>query len=219
MGQPVYDGKLGGYRTCRWSDFALLMRSRQGKTAPVAQVLEQQGIPAYALGGGGWSQQLEVEQTVSLLRLLDNRHRDLELICVMRSAFGGFSLRELWAIRKAHPIGSYEAAAEDMACQEGALARKTREFLARLEAWREDARVLATPELIWKVLDESGYYDLLGALPGGDVRQGNLRLLMDKAQALGRARAAVGFMAAAPFGAHGPGAKRRQPCHYAAGER
>lgn len=31
MGQPVYDGKLGGYRTCRWSDFALLMRSRQGK--------------------------------------------------------------------------------------------------------------------------------------------------------------------------------------------
>ncbi len=188
MGQPVYDGKLGGYRTCRWSDFALLMRSRQGKTAPVAQVLEQQGIPAYALGGGGWSQQLEVEQTVSLLRLLDNRHRDLELICVMRSAFGGFSLRELWAIRKAHPIGSYEAAAEDMACQEGALARKTREFLARLEAWREDARVLATPELIWKVLDESGYYDLLGALPGGDVRQGNLRLLMDKAQALAGTR-------------------------------
>lgn len=188
MGQPVYDGKLGGYRTCRWSDFAILMRSRQGKTAPVAQVLEQQGIPAYALGGGGWSQQLEVEQTICLLRLLDNRHRDLELMCVMRSAFGGFSLRELWTIRRAHPMGSYEAAAEDMACQEGALARKTREFLARLEAWREDARVLAVPELIWKVLDESGYYDLLGALPGGDVRQGNLRLLMDKARALAGTR-------------------------------
>ncbi len=188
MGQPIYDGKLGGFRTCRWSDFAILMRSRQGKTAPVAQVLEQQGIAAYALGGGGWSQQLEVEQTIDLLRLLDNRHRDLELMCVMRSAFGGFSLRELWEIRKAHPAGSYEAAAEDMACKEGVLPRKTREFLAKLEGWREDARVLALPELIWKVLDESGYYDLLGALPGGDVRQGNLRLLMDKAQALAGTR-------------------------------
>lgn len=188
MGRPIYDGKLGGFRTCRWSDFAILMRSRQGKTAPVAQVLEQQGIAAYALGGGGWSQQLEVEQTIDLLRLLDNRHRDLELMCVMRSAFGGFSLRELWAIRRAHPLGSYEAAAEDMACQEGELPRKTREFLSKLEAWREDARVLATPELIWKVLDESGYYDLLGALPGGDVRQGNLRLLMEKARALAGTR-------------------------------
>jgi len=188
MGRPIYDGKKQTYRTCQWRDFAILMRSRQGKTAPVAQVLEQQGIPAYALGGGGWSEQLEIEQTLDLLRLLDNRHRDLELLCVMRSSFGGFTLSELWEIRRNHPSGSYEAAAELMALGEGALARRVRMFMARLDSWREDARVLTAEELIWKVLEESGYYDRMGTLPGGDVRQGNLRLLLDKARGLAGTR-------------------------------
>jgi len=47
--------------------------------------------------------------------------------------------------------------------------------------WRRLSRILPLEDFVWKVLVDSGYYRMAGAMPGGAVRQANLRTLVDKA--------------------------------------
>ena len=187
MGDPVYDTQARRYRPAGYGDFAVLLRKRKGRVAPVAQMLEACGIPACA-SGGDWTEQPEIQETCDLLRLLDNRRRDMELLTCLHSAYGRLTLAELWEIRRAYPQGSFADAAELFAQSEGALAGRLRAFLNRMDGWREDAAVLPPDELIDRILEESGYYCAVGAMSAGENRQANLRLLVETASGLAGSR-------------------------------
>jgi len=60
--------------------------------------------------------------------------------------------------------------------------RKTRDFLARLDKWRDAAQYMPVDELVWQLLTETGYYSYVGALPGGAERKANLRMLFERAR-------------------------------------
>lgn len=62
------------------------------------------------------------------------------------------------------------------------LSARLRSFLHNLEAWRQEARQGSLSALIWNVLEETGYLDWVGGLPGGSQRQSNLRALYDRAR-------------------------------------
>jgi len=64
-----------------------------------------------------------------------------------------------------------------------ALRNKLQSFLDQLHSWRTDARQGSLADLIWRIYRETGYYDLVGGLPGGLQRQANLRALYDRARA------------------------------------
>ncbi|ASR46696.1 helicase-exonuclease AddAB subunit AddA [Paenibacillus kribbensis] len=59
---------------------------------------------------------------------------------------------------------------------------RLRLFLRKLEAWRKEARQGSLSALIWNLLEETGYLDWVGGLPGGSQRQSNLRALYDRAR-------------------------------------
>ena len=59
--------------------------------------------------------------------------------------------------------------------------QKAAAFLARLTHWRDLARELGVPELIWQLYRETGYYDYVGGLTGGLLKQANLRMLAARA--------------------------------------
>lgn len=63
-----------------------------------------------------------------------------------------------------------------------ALRARLRSFLEQLERWRTEARQGSLADLIWRIYRETGYYDLVGGLPGGAQRQANLRALYDRAR-------------------------------------
>ncbi|WP_025674300.1 helicase-exonuclease AddAB subunit AddA [Paenibacillus polymyxa] len=62
------------------------------------------------------------------------------------------------------------------------LSARLRSFLRNLDAWRQEARQGSLSALIWNVLEETGYLDWVGGLPGGSQRQSNLRALYDRAR-------------------------------------
>ncbi|KAF6659226.1 helicase-exonuclease AddAB subunit AddA [Paenibacillus polymyxa] len=62
------------------------------------------------------------------------------------------------------------------------LSTRLRSFLRNLDAWRQEARQGSLSVLIWNVLEETGYLDWVGGLPGGSQRQSNLRALYDRAR-------------------------------------
>jgi ATP-dependent helicase/nuclease subunit A len=58
---------------------------------------------------------------------------------------------------------------------------KLSRFIAQVNEWRNLARRKSVPELIWQLFRDTGYYDYVGGMPGGMLRQANLRMLYDRA--------------------------------------
>ena len=62
------------------------------------------------------------------------------------------------------------------------LQEKLKYFLKQLYAWQDEARQGSLAELLWRIYGDTGYYELVGGMPGGDQRQANLRALYDRAR-------------------------------------
>lgn len=76
---------------------------------------------------------------------------------------------------------SYEASREGTG-KDTIVRQKTEKFLRKLWQWRSIAGFLPTDELVWKLMNETGYYSYVGVLPGGPERQANLRMLFERAR-------------------------------------
>ncbi|MGI6328370.1 MAG: 3'-5' exonuclease, partial [Dethiobacteria bacterium] len=62
------------------------------------------------------------------------------------------------------------------------LQEKLSYFLKQLYTWQDKARQGSLAELIWQIYGDTGYYELVGGMPGGGQRQANLRALYDRAR-------------------------------------
>jgi len=181
--EPYFDPKTGQPRAYRYSDFAVLLRTGAGAQT-VAQTLAQSSVPSYAQAGGGYFDAVEVQIFRNLLRVIDNRRQDVPLISVLCSSIGNFTYEELARIRAAHRAGSFfEAFAACAEQDETALGTRAKRFFETLARYREESRLVSVEELVGKLLDETGFYEEMGAGVNGAQRQANLNALLDKAHA------------------------------------
>ena len=170
-------------KTLRNRDIVILLRSTANVADIYQDALQQEGIPAYVDVGDGFFDTLEVSVFMNLLKITDNRRQDIPLLSALRSPVFGFSVSELASIRTGRKKVSYFEAFS-LYAEEGdeiALREKCRTALMSLHRWKQRAKFLPLGDFIWELLSESGYYLYAGALPGGTQRQGNLRVLADKA--------------------------------------
>lgn len=184
VGEEFYDSKSGETRKMSYRDIGILMRNTSGKADEVSRVLTEMGIPTYFDGGDSYYDAPEILMILELLRLIDNHRQDRPLLAVMTSPIGGFTPEELSEIRipDRRQGGFFYAAAE--AYRDGGedeLAQKLKDFYARLAQWRRLSVTMDIEDFIWHLYNETGYYDFVGALHGGEQRQNNLRLLLKKA--------------------------------------
>ena len=184
-GTLVYHKEDEAYHPISYRDIVILMRSVTGKAEQVLEVLRAHGIPAYAASDAGYFKAQEVRCMLSLLSILDNARQDIPLAAVLLSPIGTFSLSEMASVRLAEPEGDIFTALLTAANPEKKLSpslqKKAEAFLGRLSHWRALAQALSVPELIWQLYRETGYYDYVGGLPGGLLKQANLRMLVDRA--------------------------------------
>ena len=176
------DARTGETRNYRYSDIAILLRAGTDAQT-VSQTLSQQGVPSYAQSSGGYFDAIEVQILKNLLSVIDNRHQDVPLLSVLCSSIGGFTYEELAQVRAAQKTGSFYEAFAAYAASDGVLAKRAQTFLNRLDSYRAESRLLSVEELLGKLLDETGFYEEMGAGYGGAQRQANLNALLDKAHA------------------------------------
>lgn len=182
MNEKIIACENQAYRNVDFRDIAVLMRTTKNWSGIFQEVLTAEGIPAFADVSGGYFEAPEVDLILNLLTLIDNRRQDIPLLSLMRSPIGGFGLPELIAIRVNNSEASfYEAIETYRANQDDELATKLSQFLEALEKWKTQSRFMHLDEFIWKLLMETGYYYYAGAMPGGQQRQANLRMLLDRA--------------------------------------
>ncbi|MBQ7479057.1 MAG: helicase-exonuclease AddAB subunit AddA [Selenomonadaceae bacterium] len=181
----VFDKDRREYRPLRWQDIVILLSSVRGKADKVLEVLRQHGIPAYAEVDAGYFERQEVRVMLALLSVLHNVRQDVPLAAVLVSPIGNLGFADLAQIRlAAEDEDLYGALLKAIAPDSSAdrkIAEKISLFLERLSHWRMLSRELSVPELIWQLYRDTGYYDYVGGLPEGILRQANLRMLVDRA--------------------------------------
>ncbi len=183
----VQDRQTGDYRDVQYRDIVILMRSLAKKANDYVEILRLAGIPVSCDATAGYFEATEVRDMLSLLKVLDNPQRDIELATVLRSAFFQISDTELAKIRlhgreKSKHANFYACAAgyaEDG--PEDGLRDKLKQIFGQLEQWRSLARRGHLASLIWRIYRHSGFLAFVSALPNGQARKANLLRLHDRA--------------------------------------
>ena len=179
----VYDREEDIYRPVQYRDCVILLRSTNPWADIISKVLTEEGIPSYTASRAGYFKTLEISVVLNYLRLCDNPYQEIPYAAVLRSPIVNCTDRELAAIcsfRSDLPI--YEAApayAEDG--PDAALREKLKAFLAQLQGFTDQVPYTPVHEMIRKILLETGYGVYAAALPGGEQREANLKMLLEKA--------------------------------------
>lgn len=176
-----------GYRPVTWRDMVILLRSTKNKAEILQEILQQNGIPVYANANDGFFQTTEIQLMYSILSIIDNSQQDIYLAAVLFSPVVGLKADELAQLKVAagNKGDMYSALLAANTPESGLAAdikAKVDKFLNQLSQWRQLARHISVPELIWQIFRDTGYYDYVGSQRGGMLRQANLRMLVTRAQ-------------------------------------
>ena len=187
-GTEFYDSAAGVVRRASAGDIAILFRAVKYRGEIMSRALRARGIEAHVEETEDFFDTIEIEVALALLTCIDNMKRDVQLISVLHSEVFGLSPGELAQIRIEHRKTeggrpAYWEAFKWYAAEgpDGALKEKAAAAENALMEWRRLSRILPLEDFVWKVLVDSGYYRMAGAMPGGARRQANLRTLADRA--------------------------------------
>ena len=173
----------GALRPARFRDFCILLRS-SNRFAPVyARELQKCGVPAWTDVSGGFFHAAEVAYALSFLRAVDNPMQDIPLASVLMGPACGFTPDDMARLRRAAEGALYQALLT--AARRGG--ERERAVLGELERYRALAAALPADRLVNAVYDGTGFLALARAMPGGEVRVRNLRLLLEYAKSCERA--------------------------------
>ncbi len=184
LGKEYFDPKTGKVRRIRRRDIVILLRSVRNYADVYYGILKRCGIDAYVDDNEGYFDTMEIGVFMNLLSVIDNKKQDVPFISVLHSEIFGFTADMLAEVRAEHKTGSYEEAfrlyAE--AHPDSPLGKRCAVVLSSIEGWKRESRIMPLGRFLWKLMLETGYYVVMGAMPGGSQRQANLRALVDKAE-------------------------------------
>ncbi len=179
----VYDRKEKCFRDIKYKDIAILLRSTKNKANIFEQEILNNGMPVFSDSTQEYLDSIEIQTIMSLLKIIDNPMQDIPLVTVLRSNIGGFTDNDLVEIRLSDKFDNfYECMKKAKINVQEKLKNKIEKFLNNLEEWRKEQEYLALDELIWKIYSDTGYYNYVGLMPNGILRQANLRILFERAK-------------------------------------
>lgn len=179
----IFDKELREYRNLQFRDIVILLRTTKNWSEVFMEELRLLGIPAFADTASGFFKTSEIQVILSLLQVIDNPLQDIPLLSVLRSPIVSFTTDELAELRLADRKAElYDALCLLAKSGDSPASKKALAFLARLEKWRDMAVYMSTDQLLWQLYNETGYYGMVGAMPAGEQRQANLRILFERAR-------------------------------------
>ena len=172
-----------GERHYTYRDMVILLSAASNTAPKLVEMLTSQGIPVFYDGAASYYSLPEIQSMKALLSVIDNPLQDIPLLSALKMTPFSFTDEELGLVRMAktgRDVPFHEAFA---ACCEGEepISERCREVNRQLAAWRFEADVMRLSDFIWHVMQDSGYYASCGALPKGELRQANLRMLFQRA--------------------------------------
>lgn len=193
--EPVYKRATG-------KDIVILLRTMSGWSDIFVNVLMSEGILAYSDTQSGYFKTLEIQTVLNMLKVIDNPKQDIPLVAVLHSPIVGLTSDNLAKIRASFKnMDIYDATAKYSTYSQGenslesdenileetnllidkSLKDKLTKFLSRLNSLRNMVAYTPIHELIEYVLEETGYYNYVATMPGGERRTANIDMLIQRA--------------------------------------
>lgn len=183
----VYDRKKG-YRDICYKDIVILLRSTQALAPIYEKELNNQNIPVFSDTSSQYFDSIEIQTILSLLKIIDNPMQDIPFVSVLRSQIGKFDDNELICIKlngqnekNEYFYDTFLQAIENEKTEKE-LKEKMKGFLQNIEHWRKQNEYMALDEFIWQIYLETGFYQYVGLMPNGSIRQANLNMLFERAR-------------------------------------
>ena len=161
----------GAERPATYKDFCVLLRSSNQYAPIYAENLRAAGIPAWAAVTGGFFAASEVATILSFLSVIDNPNQDIPLLAVLMSPIYGFTADDMARLRQNRGA---ETLYVSLLRSESPRCVRVREEIAR---YRVLASTMPSDAFITMLCAETGFENLVRAMPGGESRLANIRLL------------------------------------------
>jgi DNA helicase II / ATP-dependent DNA helicase PcrA len=148
------------------SEIAIFYRTN-AQSRVLEDVLVRQDIPYQVIGGPKFYERAEIKDAIAYLQVIDNPSDAISLIRIAnrpRRGIGDASLARVRAYADAHGLSLWEALEhpEEAGCG-GAPLKAIDKFRTLMQSSMSGALELPVPELLERVLDQSGYLESLEA--------------------------------------------------------
>ena len=171
-------------------DIVILVRSKTNN-AEIERVLQSFDIPVVLDEGKmNYLQAMEVLVMLDVLRAIDNPLFDVSFVALLKSPLFDFSENDLAIIslQASNDVNFYDKY-QKARCQNGlkadlidtTLSVKIQHFENTFSKWCQRAHQESLHSLIWKIYRDTHYYDYVGGMKNGQLRQANLAALADRA--------------------------------------
>lgn len=176
-----------------WGDIAILEPTRK-MNLKLVEVFKAADIPVVVNDADNYFQTVEINIMLSLLQIIDNPNQDIPLAAVLRSPIVGLGENDLARLRTQDMQGNfYVAVTKFMQAYAdstniitdpamAAIYEKLAPFFAQFKVWRQLATQNQLVDLIWRIYEETGYFEYVGGMPSGIQRQANLHALYERAK-------------------------------------
>ena len=178
----------GQLRPIEPGDICILLRSMKNRAEIYSSALSRQGIEVWTDTRAGFLSSTEVSTALSILRAVDNPLMDICLTAAMMSPVYGFSSDDMAVIRmkdrNAHLYSNCQmiASGQELTEEEAKRQPLCKKFMDSFAELRQIASSSPAHRLIQRLLEVTGLWDIVLAMKNGEIRQANLRLLIEYAQ-------------------------------------
>lgn len=182
----VFDKNEKIVRPASYKDVAVLFRAPTKWRDVIKDAFEKYHIPYHLEGVGAFFDTREIMEVMSFLKIVDNPLDDIALYAAMTSSFGKISDEKLAKIRGLS-VGAQRFLWQKVKgyCEDTEDGQVT-EFVDMVERYRKLSKVLPIHELITRLFDETGYRNIVAAMPDGVQRLANVNMLVNKATEYGK---------------------------------
>lgn len=181
--KKVYDTKKQEFRDATYKDIVILLRSTKDTAPAYEKALLNLNMPVFCDTSAEYLDSIEIQTVMSVLKVIDNPLNDIPLVTSLRSYIGGFTDNDLVEIRLSDKYDNfYNTMIKAKLNVDKKLKNKIEKFLNNIDTWRKEQEYLGLDELIWKIYTDTGYYNYVGLMPNGELRQANLKKLFERAK-------------------------------------
>ncbi len=184
----VYDASCDKFENTKYSDIVILLRSIKNKGIILESVLKKYNIPSFCDSSTNLFLSDEVLLVMSFLKILDNPLLDIDLISVLYSIIGNFSLDEITKIKlspNAKGLSIFECLEtfyKTNSEKGGMLCEKIEKFLGLYDKFKNFVSIYSTSEIIKILYIDTNIYNQYILDDFSGVKIANLNLLLEVAK-------------------------------------
>ncbi len=178
--QTYYSVKEKCYKPIRLSDICILFRYLNETNIKIIQDLNELGIPITAEAKIKLHTYPEIKAMIELIKAILSLNDDIAISTTMSTIYG-FTFNELATIRgsEGSDITFFDAVVS-FSKKDGDLNAKVKAFLEKFEEIRLLSEYEKADEILYKIIDESGYEARLLASPFGEYKLKRIKRLISE---------------------------------------